>query len=190
MASQGITATIDMINNGEQGLEVNEQQQQLYEQLLNTQRTSAAKDRFLRTMEQFVLDYGWWYAPSPLPDQIESGTAQQCHKNAQILSTEHDGLIYCEGYALFKDGMSRTLHSWVTDGQGRAFDNTWPEPGVAYAGVPFKNLFVTMTNLKNHASISMLDDWQNNYPLRGELGDQPGEWYEQAGEGLSKISSN
>lgn len=168
---------------------MNEYQQQLYKQLLNAQPTSAAKDRFLRTMEQFVLDYGWWYVPSPLLEGIESGTAQQCHKNAHILSMEHEGFIYCEGFALFKDGMYRTLHSWVTDGQGQAFDNTWQKPGVAYAGVPFKDLFVTMTNLKNKASISLLDDWQNGYPLRGELGDQSVEWYEQAGEGFAKISS-
>ena len=45
----------------------------------------------------------------------------------------------------------------------------------AYAGVPFKELFVTMTNLKNHVTISLLDDWQNDYPLRGELGEQPDE---------------
>ena len=176
------------MNFGDQGLGMNEQQQQLYKQLLNEKPTSAAKDRFTRTLGLFVIDYGWWYVPSPLPDGIESGTAQQCHKNAQILSTEHDGLIYCEGFALSKDGLTRTLHSWVTDGQGRAIDNTWKEPGVAYAGVPFKDLFVTMTNLKNKASISLLDDWQNGYPLRGELGNQPDEWYEQAGEGFSKIS--
>ena len=169
---------------------MNEQQQQPYKQLLNAQTTSGAKERFIRTKEQFVLDYGWWYNPSPLPDGIERGTAQQCHKNAYMLSVEHDGLIYCEGYALFKNAPIPTLHSWVTDGQGRAYDNTWPEPGVAYAGVPFKYLFVTKTNLKNHAAISLFDDWPNDYPLRGELGNQPDEWYEKAGEGLAKISSN
>jgi len=166
---------------------MNEQQQKLYEQLLNAQPTSAAKARFLRSMEQFVLDYGWWYDPSPLPDGIERGPAQQCYKNAQILSAEYPGFIYCEGFALFKRIGIRVLHSWVTDGQGRAFDNTWPKHGVAYAGVPFNKSFVMDTYLKNHASISLLDDWQNNYPLRGELGDQPDKWYEQAGEGCAKI---
>jgi hypothetical protein len=36
-----------------------------------------------------------------------------------------------------------------------------------------------MTNLKNHTTTSLLDDWQNDYPLRGELGEQPDEWYEE-----------
>lgn len=36
---------------------------------------------------------------------------------------------------------------------------------------------------------SLLDNWQNDYPLRGELGNQPDKWYEKAGEGLAKISS-
>jgi hypothetical protein len=52
---------------------------------------------------------------------------------------------------------------------------------------PYKQLFVTMTNLKNHATISLLDDWQNDYPLRGELGEQPDEWYEETGKGTAKL---
>ncbi|QDT91731.1 hypothetical protein [Gimesia algae] len=168
---------------------MNEFQRQLYEQLLNGEPISSATSRFTRTMEQFVIDYGWWYDPSPLPDGFESGKAQQCHKNAYMLSAKHNELIYCEGFALSKDSLLPTLHSWVTDGQGRALDNTWQEPGIAYAGVPFKYLFVTKTTFQNGASISLLDDWQNNHPLRGELGDLPDEWYERAGEGLTKILS-
>ncbi len=71
--------------------------------------------------------------------------------------------------------------------KGKAFDNTWERSGVAYAGVPYKELFVTMTNLKNHATISLLDDWQNDYPLPGELGEQPDEWYEETGKGTAKL---
>lgn len=166
---------------------MNEHQQQLYDQLLNREPTQAAKETFKRTFERFVLDYGWWYEPAPLPENTATGTQQQCHKNAHELAMEHEQFIYCEGFALFKDGGTRTLHAWVTDGSGRAFDNTWPQPGVAYAGVPFKELFVTMTNLKAKATISLLDDWQNNYPLCDELGDLPVEWYEQAGAGSARI---
>jgi hypothetical protein len=166
---------------------MNEQQRQLYDQLLIAEPTQAAKERFKRTCEQFVLDYGWWYDPAPLPDGIEIGTPQQCHKNAHDFAMGHNGIIYCEGFAVYKDGGRRTLHAWVTDGNGKAFDNTWERSGVAYAGVPYKELFVTMTNLKNHATISLLDDWQNDYPLRGELGEQPDEWYEKTGKGTAKL---
>jgi len=44
---------------------------------------------------------------------------------------------------------------------------------VAYAGVPFQSLFVNITALKNRATISLLDDFQNLYPLRAGLGDLP-----------------
>ena len=77
---------------------------------------------------------------------------------------------------------------WVTDGHGNAIDSTWPQPGVAYAGVPFKSLFVNMTALKNRAIVSLLDDYQNNCPLRGDLGDGPDEWLDVRGCGLMRVA--
>ena len=151
--------------------------------------TPAARPLSLkRTFQEFVLEYGWWYEPVELPQGITFGTPQQCHQNATDLIMFDDSLIYCEGYALFKGGSLPTLHAWVTDGRGRAIDNTWPQPGVAYAGVPFTSLFVNMTALKNHAIISLLDDYQNNYPLRGDLGDRPDEWLELRGRGTERIN--
>ena len=155
--------------------------------LRSVQATPAAKLLLKRTSQQFVLDYGWWYEPVQLPEQIAIGTPEQCHTNAVNLAINDDSLIYCEGYALFKDGSLPVIHAWVTDGNGNAIDNTWPQPGVAYAGVPFKSSFVTMTALKNRAVISLLDDYQNEYPLRGDLGDQPDEWLDVRGCGLTRI---
>lgn len=117
---------------------------------------------------------------------ISKGTPQQCLKNATDLILDDDSLIYCEGYALFTSGGQPTVHAWVTDGRGRAIDNTWPKPGVAYAGVPFRSIFVTTTALKNHATVSLLDDYQNNYPLRGDLGDRPDEWLDLRGRGTER----
>jgi hypothetical protein len=149
--------------------------------------TPAAKALLKRTCQQFVLDYGWWYEPVERPKQINLGTPNECLKNATDLMLTDDSLIYCEGYALFESGMTPVIHAWVTDGKGRAFDNTWSKPGVAYAGVPFRSLFVSMTTLKNHAIISLLDDWQNTYPLRGELGDRPDDWLELRGRGTANV---
>jgi hypothetical protein len=159
--------------------------------LRHSEATPAAKALLLkRTFQEFVLEYGWWYEPVELDEKFPTGTPQQCHKNAADLILEDDTLIYCEGYALFKSGSQPTLHSWVTDGKGRAIDNTWPKPGVAYVGVPFKAFFVTMTALKNHATVSLLDDFQNNYPLRGELGDRPDEWLELRGCGTERVGKS
>lgn len=125
--------------------------------------------------------------PAELPKGIALGAPQECHKNAVDLVLADDSLIYCEGYALFKGTSLPVLHAWVTNGKGAAIDNTWPQPGVAYAGVPFKTQFVNMTALKNHAIISLLDDYQNGYPLRGDLGDRPDEWLERRGGGVAGL---
>jgi hypothetical protein len=149
--------------------------------------TPVTNAEFKRTLQEFVLQYGWWYEPSVLPARIAPGTPQECCKNAAFLTVDDDSLIYCEGYALFRSGSAPRLHAWVTDGSGRAIDNTWPKSGVAYAGVPFRSLFVTMTALKNRATISLLDDYQNLYPLRCDLGDRPDEWLEERGQGIQRL---
>jgi hypothetical protein len=156
--------------------------------LRHSKATPAAKAMLLkRTLQEFVLEYGWWYDPAELDAKFPTGTPQECLKNATDLILDDDTLIYCEGYALFRSGSQPTLHAWVTDGRGRAIDNTWPKLGVACAGVPFKSLFVTMTALKNRAIVSLLDDYQNNYPLRGELGDRPDEWLDLRGRGIERV---
>jgi hypothetical protein len=167
---------------------MNIHQTELLEFLRRGEPTPAAKALSLkRTLQQVVLDYSSWYEPVEVPDRINVGTPQQCHKNAADLTLDDDTLIYCEGYALFKSGSQPTLHAWVTDGHGRAIDNTWPQPEVAYAGVPFQSLFVNLTALKNRATISLLDDYQNGWPLRGDLGDRPDEWLELRGCGAERI---
>lgn len=157
--------------------------------LQSSEPTPAAKALLKRTMQQFVLDYGWWYEPAPLPKHVALGTPQQCHKNAVDLATDDDSLIYCEGYALFKGSSLPTIHAWVTDGHGRAIDNTWSQIGVAYAGVPFRADFVTLTALKNEALGSLLDDYMNDFPLRSDLGDRPDEWLELRGRGVARVGS-
>jgi hypothetical protein len=163
-------------------------QTELLELLRRSEPTPAAKRLLKRTAQQFILDYGWWYEPVELPQQIALGTPQQCHKNATDLALADDSLIYCEGIALFNTGSLPTLHAWVTDGQGQAIDNTWSRSGVAYAGVPFKSFFVNMKVLKEHATVGLLDDWEKNYPLRRDLGDRPDEWLEPQGFGTARVN--
>ena len=161
---------------------------ELLDFLRRSEPTPAAKAILKRTIQQFVLEYGWWYEPAKLDVKFARALPQECHKNATDVALADDSLIYCEGYALFRSGSRPTLHAWVTDGQGRAIDNTCPTPGVAYAGVPFQSLFLNMAVLKNSATISLLDDWQNHWPLRGDLGDRPDEWLELRGRGTTRIS--
>lgn len=44
-----------------------------------------------------------------------------------------------------------------------------------------------MTTAKNQAFVSLLNDWQNKWPLRGELGDRPEEWLEVQGRGMERV---
>jgi hypothetical protein len=163
-------------------------QRELYELITNGVWLKAAQKVQKLSMYQFVLQHGWWYEPIHLPSGIERGKQQECYRNAQRLIQKDKSLIYCEGFALLKNGCGSTLHAWVTDGSGNAIDTTWPRPGIAYAGVPFDTTFVIMTCLKNRANMSLLDDWQNGFPLLNGLGDRPEEWLElEHGNGIARI---
>jgi hypothetical protein len=157
--------------------------------LRSSHATPAAKAFLKRTIQEFVLEYGWWYEPVAPPMNCAKGTPEECLKNAVDLALFDDSLIYCEGYALYTSDSFPTIHAWVTDGHGNAIDNTWPQPGVAYAGVPFRSQFVNLSSLKNHAIVSLLDDYLNNYPLRGDLGDRPDIWLEPRGRGTARVGS-
>lgn len=156
--------------------------------LRSSKATPAAKALLKRTSQEFVLEHGWWYAPAVFPKHIAIGIPEQCHTNAVDLVLDDDSLIYCEGYALINETSFPVIHAWVADGHRIAIDNTWSQPGVAYAGVPFKSQIVNSTSLKNRAIISLLDDYQNNYPLRGDLRDRPDDWFEIRGCGLTKVA--
>ena len=136
---------------------------------------------------EFVLQHGWWYEPCKVPSGIDRGSQRECHKNAQISPTDRESLTYCEGYALYKSGSLMVLHAWVTDGTGRAIDNTWDEPGIAYAGVPFKTSYIRRTCLRNEAFISVIDDWMNTFPLLNDLGAKPEQWLDERGKGIGRV---
>ena len=164
-------------------------QQQLYEMLLSYPRTEAAKRVQERSPREFVLQHGWWYEPCETPSDLEQGTVQECHKNAQVLASDHESLTYCEGYALYESDSVPVLHAWVTDGTGKAIDTTWDKPGVAYVGVPFKTSFIRLACLKNRRHISVIDDWQNGYPLLNDLGNAPDGWSDHRGKGSRRVNN-
>ena len=45
-----------------------------------------------------------------------------------------------------------------------------------------------LMHTENRAIVSLLDDYQNNCPLRGDLGNRPDEWLDLRGCGLMKIA--
>ena len=141
-----------------------------------------------RTRYEFILEYGWWYDPSPLPEGVESAPPGECFKHAFDLAWDDDSLIYCEGVVLDTEASLPVHHAWVTDGTGRAIDNTLAAPAGAYAGVPFLTGFVNLCHLRSEAVTNLLDDYLHDWPMLGELGDRPREWLDAKGRGTAGLS--
>jgi hypothetical protein len=141
-----------------------------------------------RTRHEFVLECGWWYEPSLLPEGVESAPAGECFKNAFELALDDDSLIYREGVVLETEASLPVHHAWVTGGTGQAIENTLKAPAKAYAGAPFLTGFVNLYHLRSEAVIGLLDDYLHDWPMLGELGDRPREWLDPKGRGVAPLS--
>ena len=141
-----------------------------------------------RTRYEFILEYGWWYEPSLLPKGVKAAPPGECVKNAFDLALDDDSLIYCEGVVLGTEASLPVHHAWVTDGTGQAIDNTLDAPAGAYAGVPFLTGFVNLCHLRSEDVISLLDDYLHDWPMLGELGGRPREWFDPDGRGVAPFS--
>jgi len=102
--------------------------------------------------------------------------------------TSDHSLTYCEGFVLNRTGKLPIHHAWVTDGTGRAIDNTLVESASAYFGVPFNTAFLCRYYLKTKDITSMLDDYEHHWPLLRRLGDKPEKWLEPKGCGLARLT--
>ena len=166
--------------------ELNEHEQSMLQQL-RAGGSRLGNGVLKRSACQFILDHGWLYEPGPLRQGIGPGQSNECYNNALNLVLADESLVYVEGFTADECGL-RIHHAWVTDGKGRAIDPTWAKPGVVYAGVPFKSSFVCKTGLKDKGLGSLLDDWEQGYPLLQDLGDRPDEWMEPRGIGFAKLT--
>lgn len=93
---------------------------------------------------------------------------RECFMNAQELALSDDRLVYHEGYAIGNVGLP-ILHAWVAI-NGKVVDVTWRpevfgETTWLYLGVPFTPEQIRVHALKTGFWASLIDDWQNDYPL-------------------------
>src|SRR5437016_1844254 len=103
--------------------DLNQFEEAMLRQLRAKERTNP-KGILKRTSRQFVLEYGWWYELGPLPEDVTPANPNECYNNALNLVLDDSSLTYVEGFAA-EEGGPRIHHAWVTDGKGRAIDNTW-----------------------------------------------------------------
>ncbi|MFF8283389.1 hypothetical protein ACF06W_11775 [Streptomyces albus] len=92
-------------------------------------------DRLYPSVDALLLAHGRWFEPAPLPVGVQRLPARQCFENAFLLASTRPDLTYVEGYVVDEVGLY-LLHAWCSDPDGNAVDPTWPEPGLAYLGVP------------------------------------------------------
>jgi len=109
---------------------------------------------------------------------------RHCFHNAQMLTmNDHSGLLtYVEGYA---NGLAPIPlhHGWLAVG-GKVVDLTWRTEdghhiqgyipkGWCYYGAEFSREVIVERALKREATHSLLDDWEEGFPLYKEA--RPGE---------------
>lgn len=119
--------------------------------------------RGIGTYERFVLKYGYEFSGAiELPSHVQRGEMKLCFGNAALMALAFpEEFIYTEGYA-YQEGIPITLaHGWLTNRQGQVVDPTWGiDKHVDYFGVLVKPEYV-----RPRAGLSMIDDWQNGWPL-------------------------
>jgi hypothetical protein len=117
--------------------------------------------------EHWIFTHGMYFKGRKLPKKYKMGIPQQCFFNSWRGAIKHH-LTYFEGYTLY---ILPILHAWNLDPANKIVDLTLPAiPRLPfedreYFGVPFKLSYVSLTANAKGAYGSLIDDWENNYPL-------------------------
>lgn len=119
------------------------------------------------SLTDFILKNGRDFTLKPLPQTVRRGRMKECFKNAaeRVLFGSHtEPLFYCEGYAT---GVIPVHHAWLCNARGEAFECTWRKEHTPqfYFGVPFQKEFLRSRILETESYHSLIDDWENRWPL-------------------------
>lgn len=114
--------------------------------------------------EDFVLQHGEWFDPTPLPDAYEFGPEKMCYWTSMGLAEQFDNLTYVEGFGYWRGAGFAIPHAWCVDDAGRLIDATWrrEEGEYAYLGVRFS--LNRAIEADQHGG-SVLDDWPRKWPI-------------------------
>ncbi len=94
-------------------------------------------------VHDYVLKYGRFHHPQPLPPKFKMGQPGSCFGNAAMLTVHHSRLRYVEGFAFGRSPYLFLIrHAWGIDDEDRVVDTTW-DFGLAYFGVVFDEVLAT-----------------------------------------------
>jgi len=113
-----------------------------------------------RSFFDFVIRHGREYPVVPYTSK-RTGAPKQCFGNA-ITYAGFFGFAYVEGFAMTDKG-GIILHAWNVDADGRLFDSTWLNRGLAYVGVEFSAERADDAIWNGDACV--LNDEHRNYPV-------------------------
>lgn len=117
-----------------------------------------------RNASDFVLKHGIEFEYQTLPKKYKRMTPKQCFQNAATLCLR-EGLIYVEGFTCIENVGIPIAHAWcVRKGSNRVIDPT-AQHARYFIGVPFTRERVAQQYSKVGNSVSLIDDWHNEWPL-------------------------
>jgi len=109
----------------------------------------------------WVLQHGQYFINKQRDRQF--GPQKLCYYNSQMLMTRNIGsLSYVEGYVL---AYHPTSHGWNIDTEGEVIDTTLRLEDKEYFGFVFSDQFVLKNLVEQEATVALIEDWQQDYPL-------------------------
>ncbi len=121
----------------------------------------------LYSIEDFVLQHGREYKPTPRPIGVPRGWPKQCFANCLRIIARRKRLLYVEGYAVLKVMPLPIHHAWLAaEGSDDAIDPT-TDGIAAYFGVAFDTGYVRQhwRRTQKTDNICLLDRWAEGWPL-------------------------
>ncbi len=169
---------------------------------------SPRQDGSDRKIEDFILEHGSFYRRKVLPgvhmgetkDEpgvFKPGVPQHCYRNSLLLVLADARLTYVEGYAFTDAGYyynyGPTPHAWAVNADNEVIDVTWPDPGFAYCGVPFRGEWLMDLVIKCYGGT--FGRWASIYhrfgtALLGDLGNNPEIWKGSPGTVTNKSANH
>lgn len=112
-------------------------------------------------MYHWVLEHGQFFVNEEMDRQL--GPKSQCFFTSQLAVTTDPDLLYVEGYVYAAS--HPIAHGWNITHDGLLIDRTLRVDGCEYWGVVFESDFVMSELIQREATISLVGNWQEDFPL-------------------------